>query len=223
MFFSLLDYISMALSFCSSWDSLEHHFNQDMSSFQPELLSFADDTCVDHPILQPQEFFYADNYTNQLPYLPTPSDYLLSLSQEIFPLYPEAQMSFGNQYFSNFTPGLFDGSYAPNPGLVPEPVPEVVSPLPEMAFPCGSPPPPQSVVKKPDNYKESLSAQSIAARERRRKIAEKTQELGKRVPGGNRMNTAEMFQAAFKYVKYLQAQITILESMGSIQVIYLFF
>jgi hypothetical protein len=213
----------MALSFCSSWDSLEHHFNQDMSSFQPELLSFPD-TCVDHPIFQPQEFFYADNYTNQLPYLPTPSDYLLSLSQEIFPLYPEAQMSFGNQYFSNFTPGFFDGSYAPNPGLVPEPVPEVVAPLPEMAFPCGSPPDDQSILKKPpNNYKESLSAQSIAARERRRKIAEKTQELGKRVPGGNKMNTAEMFQAAFKYVKYLQAQITILESMGSIQVIYLFF
>ena len=114
-------------------------------------------------------------------------------------------------------------SYAPNPGLVPEPVPEVVAPLPEMAFPFGSPPD-QSILKKPpNNYKESSSAQSIAARERRRKIAEKTLELGKRVPGGNKMNTAEMFQAAFKYVKYLQAQITILESMGSIQVTYLFF
>lgn len=37
-----------------------------------------------------------------------------------------------------------------------------------------------------------LSAQSVAARERR-KITEKTRELGKIVPGGEKMNTAEMF------------------------------
>ncbi|KAF8412766.1 hypothetical protein HHK36_000736 [Tetracentron sinense] len=49
---------------------------------------------------------------------------------------------------------------------------------------------------------------------RRRKITEKTQELGKLIPGGNKMNTAEMFQAAFKYVKYLQAQVGLLELMG---------
>ncbi|KAL0321427.1 UNVERIFIED_CONTAM: Transcription factor [Sesamum radiatum] len=61
----------------------------------------------------------------------------------------------------------------------------------------------------------SLSAQSIAARQRRRKITEKTQELGKLIPGGQRMNTAEMFQAAYKYIKYLQAQVGILEFMGS--------
>ncbi|KAJ1377906.1 Myc-type, basic helix-loop-helix [Sesbania bispinosa] len=41
-----------------------------------------------------------------------------------------------------------------------------------------------------------ISAQSIAARERRRKITEKTQELGKLVPGGPKMNTAEMLHAA---------------------------
>ncbi|XP_020268269.1 transcription factor bHLH53-like [Asparagus officinalis] len=62
-----------------------------------------------------------------------------------------------------------------------------------------------------------LSAQSIAARERRKRISEKTQELGKLIPGGNRMNTAEMFQAAFKYVKFLQAQVGILSLMGSTQ------
>jgi dihydroxyacetone kinase len=65
----------------------------------------------------------------------------------------------------------------------------------------------------------SLSAQSIAARERRRKITEKTQQLGKLIPGGNKMNTAEMFQAASKYVKFLQAQIGILELTGTPQVI----
>jgi hypothetical protein len=55
-------------------------------------------------------------------------------------------------------------------------------------------------------------------RERRRKITEKTRELGKFIPGGHKMNTAEMFQAASKYVKFLQAQIGILELMGSTQV-----
>ncbi|KAL4559937.1 hypothetical protein LXL04_032083 [Taraxacum kok-saghyz] len=58
-----------------------------------------------------------------------------------------------------------------------------------------------------------LSAQSMAARVRRRKIREKTLELGKLVPGGHRMNTAEMFQAAFKYVKFLQAQVSVLQLM----------
>ncbi|XP_076959630.1 uncharacterized protein LOC143635764 [Bidens hawaiensis] len=40
----------------------------------------------------------------------------------------------------------------------------------------------------------SLSAQSMAARVRQRRISEKAQELGKLVPGGHKMNTAEMFQ-----------------------------
>uniref|UniRef100_A0A7N0TAZ3 BHLH domain-containing protein n=1 Tax=Kalanchoe fedtschenkoi TaxID=63787 RepID=A0A7N0TAZ3_KALFE len=62
-----------------------------------------------------------------------------------------------------------------------------------------------------------LSAQSIAARQRRRKIADKTQELGKLIPGGHRMNTAEMFQSASMYVKYLQAQIAMLTLTNSIQ------
>ncbi|KAK9069788.1 hypothetical protein SSX86_010184 [Deinandra increscens subsp. villosa] len=60
-----------------------------------------------------------------------------------------------------------------------------------------------------------LSAQSMAARVRRRKISEKTSELGKLVPGGQRMTTAEMFQAAFKYIKFLQAQVGVLQLMSS--------
>ncbi|GER24672.1 basic helix-loop-helix (bHLH) DNA-bindingsuperfamily protein [Striga asiatica] len=60
-----------------------------------------------------------------------------------------------------------------------------------------------------------VSAQSIAARQRRRKITEKTHELGKLVPGGQRMNTAEMLQAAYKYIKFLQAQVGILEFAAS--------
>ncbi|KAL9683694.1 hypothetical protein QQ045_015522 [Rhodiola kirilowii] len=47
------------------------------------------------------------------------------------------------------------------------------------------------------NYNETmLASQSIAARQRRRKIADKTQELGKLIPGGHKMNTSEMFQSA---------------------------
>ncbi|XP_020239913.1 transcription factor bHLH53 [Cajanus cajan] len=58
---------------------------------------------------------------------------------------------------------------------------------------------------------------SIAARERRKKISEKTQELGKLVPGGPKMNTADMLHAAAKYVKYLQAQVGMLELMISFE------
>ncbi|XP_076920723.1 transcription factor LRL1-like [Bidens hawaiensis] len=60
-----------------------------------------------------------------------------------------------------------------------------------------------------------VSAQSMAARIRRRKISEKTSELGKLFPGGHGMTTAEMFQAAFKYIKFLQAQVGVLQQMPS--------
>ncbi|KAL2926392.1 Transcription factor bHLH53 [Bienertia sinuspersici] len=64
---------------------------------------------------------------------------------------------------------------------------------------------------------KAVSTQSKAARERRRKITEKTQELGKLIPGGSKLNTAEMFQAAAKYVKFMQAQLGILQSINSLQ------
>ncbi|XP_023001636.1 transcription factor bHLH52 [Cucurbita maxima] len=63
----------------------------------------------------------------------------------------------------------------------------------------------------PSPSSNNLSAQTIAARERRRKITAKTQELGELVPGGSKMNTAEMLSSAFKYVKFLQAQVAILQ------------
>ncbi|GJU15751.1 Myc-type, basic helix-loop-helix domain-containing protein [Tanacetum coccineum] len=55
------------------------------------------------------------------------------------------------------------------------------------------------------NKERSLSAQSLAARARRRKISEKTQEFRKLIPGGQKMNTTKIFQAAFKYVTFLHA------------------
>nr|XP_028959367.1 transcription factor bHLH117-like [Malus domestica] len=72
-----------------------------------------------------------------------------------------------------------------------------------------------NVANKKKVGEKCVSAQSIAARERRRKITEKTQALGKLVPGGSKMNTAEMLTAAYNYVKYLQAQVGILQLMGS--------
>ncbi|KAK7376715.1 hypothetical protein VNO80_02129 [Phaseolus coccineus] len=69
-----------------------------------------------------------------------------------------------------------------------------------------------------ENGKErTISPQSVAARERRRKITNKTQELGKLVPGGTKMNTADMLNAAAKYVKFLQAQVGMLELMNSLE------
>ncbi|KAH0459162.1 hypothetical protein IEQ34_011976 [Dendrobium chrysotoxum] len=57
----------------------------------------------------------------------------------------------------------------------------------------------------------SLSMQSVAARKRRKRISEKTQELARLIPGGTKMNTADMLQVAFNYVKFLQAQLAILQ------------
>ncbi|ESW32654.1 hypothetical protein PHAVU_001G006100 [Phaseolus vulgaris] len=69
-----------------------------------------------------------------------------------------------------------------------------------------------------ENGKErTISPQSVAARERRRKITNKTQELGRLVPGGTKMNTADMLNAAAKYVKFLQAQVGMLELMNSLE------
>ncbi|KAL6561893.1 hypothetical protein OROGR_002900 [Orobanche gracilis] len=88
--------------------------------------------------------------------------------------------------------------------------PETILPA-DYRFPssCGS------VLKKETTAAGGLSSQSIAARHRRRKIAERTHELGKLVPGGQNMNTAEMLQAAYKYIKFMQAQFVILEFLIS--------
>lgn len=233
----------MALSFCSNWESLQH-LNSEMQScgsdgvdggggsFQrpprvPQLVedcfTFNNINGLDipetliNPFLQPAEDLF---YSNLLPYFSSPSDSLTSLSPEIFPLedfdsyqLPKRQKSYSPH--DNFLYG-----YLPNPPLAPEFFPEVVL-APPADFPV--PPPVTFSSGKTENVKKqngtSLSVQSIAARERRRKITEKTQELGKLIPGGHRMNTAEMFQAASKFVKFLQAQVKILQLMGSKQVI----
>lgn len=72
---------------------------------------------------------------------------------------------------------------------------------------------------KRDDQKHA-SAQSITARERRRKITVKTRELGSLVPGGTRMKTAEMLHAAYKYVKFMQTQVGLLQLISSFQVMH---
>ncbi|KAK4364814.1 hypothetical protein RND71_016172 [Anisodus tanguticus] len=115
---------------------------------------------------------------------------------------------------------LFNGGFVPNPPIFQDfasfSIPEI--PMPVFSTGCCNNNA-EVVVKKggSNNNEKKMSAQSIMARQRRKKITEKTQELGKLIPGGHRMNTAEMLQATFKYIKFLQAQAGLLEFMGSYQ------
>ncbi|KAA8514785.1 hypothetical protein F0562_017964 [Nyssa sinensis] len=229
----------MALSYYSNWGTLEQYLNSEMnilSQTQPELstelIGFYDNSaiseiCID-PLfdLDPNEevLMVSDDYTHLLPYLsPPPSDHLkYSLSPELCPAqefetccYPKRQKSCHCQDSCYYWPAGFCNhqEFVPNPSLqLPEflPLPDFQTPV---AYNCTSHVV-ESSVKKPNG--ESLSAQSVAARQRRRKITEKTQELGKLIPGGHKMNTADMFQAAFNYINYLQAQLGILQLMASI-------
>ncbi|KAH9291330.1 hypothetical protein KI387_043477 [Taxus chinensis] len=59
----------------------------------------------------------------------------------------------------------------------------------------------------------SVEPQSVAARHRRTKIREKIRSLEKLVPLGSKLDTARMLEESIKYVKFLQAQVQILECM----------
>ncbi|XP_042386405.1 transcription factor bHLH52-like [Zingiber officinale] len=102
------------------------------------------------------------------------------------------------------------------PGRFPDscflPVLPALEVFPDLMDPPLPPPLPESSYRdrKAGN---GLSPQSIAARVRRKRISEKTRGLGKLVPGGSRMSTAEMFQAAYEYIKFLQAQVGLLGLM----------
>lgn len=179
----------MALSTYCKMGALEN------LSSEAELLSYSSNFDL-HPL------YHEDQQV--LPYLSSQWDPLNISLSEILTVpqdfdtqssyyYPKRQKCYGNEYnFSDFTPTLFDGFLPPMPD--------------SYHVECS---------RKMMNER-SVSAQSIAARERRRKISEKTQELGRLIPGGNRMNTAEMFHAASKYLKFLQAQLGILQLMPSI-------
>ncbi|KAL9345673.1 hypothetical protein Peur_060526 [Populus x canadensis] len=231
----------MALSFCSNLgSSLQHHNLQELTEYPQGDIEIGNDqlfACNDNmmfsdafinPLYEVEEqLVYSDSYTDLLPYFSSPSDNIISLSPEIFPLqdfesyhYPKRPKTYTDHFNSTFEPNFFEG-YAPNPNPgLPELLPEIPVAEPKFQVPItfNAGRTDQSVMNsKKSSTGVSLSTQSIAARERRRKITEKTRELGKFIPGGHKMNTAEMFQAASKYVKFLQAQIGILELMGSTQ------
>ncbi|KAJ0045434.1 hypothetical protein Pint_04312 [Pistacia integerrima] len=142
---------------------------------------------------------------------------------ECYHTYPKRQKSYYgdgvdvDHHSVTFSPEFYSGCVSnvinpPAPPPLPEFLPEIPTPpLAVFSFEKSSSTDHESSTKKPTGV--SLSTQSVAAGQRRRKITEKTQELGKLIPGGHRMNTAQMFQAASKYVKFLQAQVKVLQLM----------
>ncbi|CAI8592707.1 unnamed protein product [Vicia faba] len=61
----------------------------------------------------------------------------------------------------------------------------------------------------------SLIPQSKLARQRRQTLSEKTRCLQKLMPWDKKMDQATLFEEAYKYVQFLQAQISALQSMPS--------
>ncbi|RCV46723.1 hypothetical protein SETIT_9G554100v2 [Setaria italica] len=107
---------------------------------------------------------------------------------------------------------------------LPELLNEFVLPLPPPSPPPLPPaaqlPAPGSFVRAAEAKKAagnvSQSLQSAAARQRRKRISEKTAELSRLIPGGHKMNTAEMLEAAARHVKLLQAQVGMLALMRTV-------
>ncbi|CAN6285827.1 unnamed protein product [Urochloa humidicola] len=116
------------------------------------------------------------------------------------------------------------GGNKPQVPALPELVDDFVLPLP---LPSPMPllprlPEPAAFVRGADAKKAaaagnvSQSVQSAAARQRRKRISEKTAELSRLIPGGHKMNTAEMLEAAARHVKLLQAQVGMLALMNNV-------
>ncbi|KAM5587336.1 transcription factor bHLH52 [Rosa sericea] len=223
---------AMSTTFCTDWGSLQllsnnHNPNPDydnMFSFQTQqdelaaasILGLDYSLALDdpNPLLLSQTFF-------------SDQEFLLPLDDHEYYYhdeYPKRQKTH-QQFHSSFN------GFVPSPSMMPEFVqPQLPLPPPEIQIQQ------QSAaqlyancrlsnkdistavkVKANSNGGVSLSPQSIAARERRRRITEKTNELGRLVPSGSKMNTAEMLQAAYKYIKFLQAQFAMLKLMDSMQ------
>ncbi|KAM7495179.1 hypothetical protein LguiB_029788 [Lonicera macranthoides] len=60
---------------------------------------------------------------------------------------------------------------------------------------------------------QRVVSHSALARERRQKISDKTRSLQKLLPWDKKMDMATMLEEAYKYIKFLQAQISVLQSM----------
>ncbi|GMJ12935.1 hypothetical protein HRI_004962700 [Hibiscus trionum] len=189
----------MVLSSYSNWETDFQNINPetvpvqaDQQYWEPFDLPFA---FVDPYIELNNNFLHPENYS---PLLQLPPE---TISYESFSSFPcsKRQKLVEDQCL---TPGFFDGVDLNScPVLLQDNHHQIQST--------------NQVSSTKNGDEKCVSAQSIAARERRRKITRKTQELGKLVPGGTKMNTAEMLQSAFKYVKFLQAQLGILQLMNS--------
>ncbi|XP_058776828.1 transcription factor bHLH117-like [Vicia villosa] len=77
------------------------------------------------------------------------------------------------------------------------------------------PPPPQKQPHFVRGKSPSLIPQSKLARQRRQTLSDKTRCLQKLMPWDKKMDQATLFQEAYKYVKFLQAQSSVLQSMPS--------
>jgi hypothetical protein len=107
--------------------------------------------------------------------------------------------------------GTLGARHVPPPALPEFPAADFLVPLPYQQFARGA----DAKTARPGS---SGSSQSAAARERRRRISEKTAELSRLIPGGHRLNTAEMLQEAARHVKLLQAQVGMLALLQNLQV-----
>lgn len=103
---------------------------------------------------------------------------------------------------------------------VPLPLPQPPPPAaPLLPVPLPVPtqvPEPVVFVRGADGNKAGGACQSVqnsAARQRRKRISEKTAELARLIPGANKLNTAEMLEEASRHVKLLQAQVGMLALM----------
>ncbi|KAA8524559.1 hypothetical protein F0562_010982 [Nyssa sinensis] len=69
--------------------------------------------------------------------------------------------------------------------------------------------------KPPEIQTPPVVPQSSVARQRRQRISERTRCLQKLLPWDKKMDMATMLEEAYKYIKFLQAQISVLQSMPS--------
>ncbi|CAL0310257.1 unnamed protein product [Lupinus luteus] len=219
----------MALSTYFNWDTpqtpnsgISTNFNDEPTlpfseeSFFLPNTTFFDPTYLTYPSNMLSCTFSYDPLVSLTDIFPTEDNYNINLLP-----FPKRQKCHNEEQELQHPSSLYDG-FVPNPGSIEVEellLPEIFSTVPEFKVPelpfC---------VGNVDFHCEkktekilTISPQSVAARERRKRITEKTQELGKLVPGGPKMNTAEMFHAAAKYVKYLQAQVGMLELMKTFE------
>ncbi|KEH38270.1 transcription factor bHLH52 [Medicago truncatula] len=184
-----------------------HYFNE--ASLLDESFIFQTYPCQDQQLLVDSTFSSQnDDFVSMNEIFPNEEDFIFNNYQLPCPkrqkliYYEEEKREEPQQELLNST-NFFMDEFVTNP-----------NPNPFASFEAEVEPPFAATSKIEKKVTErTISSQSIAARERRRKITEKTQELGKLVPGGPKMNTAEMLNAAANYVKFLQAQVGMLQLM----------